>query len=415
MADFSEFEDGNSNGENVTIVDGSDSSKQATVVDSSPAGTEPGLIVRNIPSGTQNIADGGGSITVDGAVAITNASGAAAVNIQDGGNSITVDATSLPLPTGAATAANQSTEISSLSSIDTKLTTTNSSLSSIDAGIPAALGQTTMSASMPITIASNQTALPITDNGGSLTVDGTVELGATTLSALESITVQNGTGASAVNIQDGGNSITVDGTVSVSGSVAVTGPLTDTQLRATPVPISGTVTAAEDKNYGTVGANTIRSAAQIGNATGAADYNSGTTGAQTLRTVANQGASNTAANGWFEKITDGTDTVKVTTNQDLSVSDGLRNGGTQGALTLTTGNTAYEAKVGVSRLTNRKSLIITANDDMYWGYDNTVTTSTGQFLAKNQQISFSIDPDSSFQVWLVASANSKSARIAESP
>jgi hypothetical protein len=50
----------------------------------------------------------------------------------------------------------------------------------------------------------------VTDNGGSLTVDGTVELGATTLAALESITVQNGAGGAAVNIQDGGNSITVD-------------------------------------------------------------------------------------------------------------------------------------------------------------------------------------------------------------
>jgi hypothetical protein len=33
------------------------------------------------------------------------------------------------------------------------------------------------------------------------------------------------------------------GTVTVSGTVTATGPLTDTQLRATPVPISGTVTA----------------------------------------------------------------------------------------------------------------------------------------------------------------------------
>lgn len=32
------------------------------------------------------------------------------------------------------------------------------------------------------------------------------------------------------------------GTVIVSGTVAVTGPLTDAQLRATPVPVSGTVT-----------------------------------------------------------------------------------------------------------------------------------------------------------------------------
>lgn len=98
-------------------------------------------------------------------------------------------------------------------------------------------------------------SLNITDNAGSLTVDGTVELGATTLAALEtitvtatdldirdlvfatdkvdvsgssvelgattlaaleSVTVQNAGGASAVNIQDGGNSITVDGTVSLT-------------------------------------------------------------------------------------------------------------------------------------------------------------------------------------------------------
>jgi hypothetical protein len=54
-------------------------------------------------------------------------------------------------------------------------------------------------------------AVNIQDGGNSITVDGTVELGATTLTALENITVQNGAGAAAVNIQDGGNSITVDG------------------------------------------------------------------------------------------------------------------------------------------------------------------------------------------------------------
>lgn len=79
-------------------------------------------------------------------------------------------------------------------------------------------------------------SVPVTDNGGSLTVDAVnldirdlvfasdkvdvggsvVALDAGTLAALESITVQNGSGGSAVNIQDGGNSITVDGTVAVS-------------------------------------------------------------------------------------------------------------------------------------------------------------------------------------------------------
>ncbi len=42
----------------------------------------------------------------------------------------------------------------------------------------------------------------------------------------------------AVTIGDGGGSITVDGTVGISGTVPVSGPLTDTQLRASAVPVS---------------------------------------------------------------------------------------------------------------------------------------------------------------------------------
>lgn len=66
-----------------------------------------------------------------------------------------------------------------------------------------------------------------------------------------------------------------------------------------------------DTNYGTVGANTIRTAAQIGNATGAADFNAGATGAQTLRVAANQGAPNTVANAWPTLITNGTNTAST--------------------------------------------------------------------------------------------------------
>lgn len=44
-------------------------------------------------------------------------------------------------------------------------------LTSLIALLPTALGQTTMAASLPVTLASNQSALPITDNSGSLTVD----------------------------------------------------------------------------------------------------------------------------------------------------------------------------------------------------------------------------------------------------
>lgn len=63
-----------------------------------------------------------------------------------------VSAAALPLPSGAATAANQATMITSLAAID--------------AGLPAALGQTTMAASMPVTIANNQSSISVTCASG---------------------------------------------------------------------------------------------------------------------------------------------------------------------------------------------------------------------------------------------------------
>jgi hypothetical protein len=91
----------------------------------------------------------------------------------------------------------------------------------------------------------------------SATVSGTVEIGATSLAALESITVQNGAGVSAVNIQDGGNSITVDATafdiralafatdkVDVGGSVVALDAPTLAALESITAVIGGGVTAA---------------------------------------------------------------------------------------------------------------------------------------------------------------------------
>ena len=81
--------------------------------------------------------------------------------------------------------------------------------------------------------------LPVSDNGGSLTVDGTVELGATSLSALENISVtfpatQN------VNVTNAGLSVSVSNlpaTQPVSGSVSVS------NLPATQ-PISGSISVS---------------------------------------------------------------------------------------------------------------------------------------------------------------------------
>lgn len=68
-----------------------------------------------------------------------------------------------------------------------------------------------------------------------------------------------------IAVTDNGGSLTVDGTVAATQSG------------------TWTVGLSEDHNYGAVGASTLRTAAQIGNATGAADFGSGATTAQTLR------------------------------------------------------------------------------------------------------------------------------------
>lgn len=151
---------------------------------------------------------GGATVDISGAVNVgdvtvinTNvnpvpvADGGASLSIDDGGGSITVDGpltdtqlratavpvlmSSVPLPTGASTSALQSTGNASLGSIDTKT--------------PALVGGR-------VPVDGSGVTQPVSDAGGSLTVD------------------------------DGGGSITVDG------------PLTDAQLRNSPVPVSGTVT-----------------------------------------------------------------------------------------------------------------------------------------------------------------------------
>jgi hypothetical protein len=129
--------------------------------------------------------------------------------------------------------------------------------------------------------------LAIQDNGGSITVDGTVSLSAGSLSALESITVQNPGGASAVNIQDGGNSITVDGGTGVQR--------TPNFLR--PSGVSGTIAlgtfsmsfASVGTANATVGGITLKpgetlnfDAGAINNTLGAVAYSTTTVGAELI-------------------------------------------------------------------------------------------------------------------------------------
>jgi hypothetical protein len=109
------------------------------------------------------------------------------------------------------------------------------------------------------------------------------------------------------SVNQGTSPWVISGTVAATQSGAWTVAATQSGSWTVAATQSGTWTVglSEDHNYGTVGANTLRTASQIGNATGGADFNAGATGAQTLRVVANQGAPNTAANAWTVALTSG--------------------------------------------------------------------------------------------------------------
>lgn len=124
----------------------------------------------------------------------------------------------------------------------------------------------------------------------------------------------------------------------------------------------------------------------------------------------------TTANPVVTQAGDGTDLQGVSANGEAKVVDGLRQGGVQGALASTTADVAVEAKVGVSRLANRKLLIITVlSPNVYYGFNSSVTTANGTPVANNQVLTFNIDPDSTFQIWLVSGSTNRAYRILESP
>jgi len=109
-------------------------------------------------------------------------------------------------------------------------------------------GQATSANSAPVVISSDQSALPISDNGGSVTVDGTVSVSnfPATQPISGTVTANAGTGTMDVSIQnasipvtDNGGSLTVDGSVSVSNFPA-TQPISGTDATANPTaPIVG--------------------------------------------------------------------------------------------------------------------------------------------------------------------------------
>lgn len=154
-------------------------------------------------------------------------------------------------------------------------------------------GQATMAASVPVAIASNQSAVPVS---GPLTdaqlraapVPVTVgnfpatqaisasalplPAGAATEASLATVATNTGRipaqVAGRLPVDGSGVTQPVSGSVGITGSVTVTGPLTDTQLRASAVPVSATALplptgAATETTLGVVATNTGRIPAPV--------------------------------------------------------------------------------------------------------------------------------------------------------
>ena len=158
-------------------------------------------------------------------------------------NPLHVQAASLPLPAGGSTSANQVTIIGHVDGIEAALTTLNAKdfatqttlaalntkVTACDTGAVtiAALpneGQQTMANSISVAIASNQSAVPINDNGGSITVDGAVSVSGTINVGNISGTVNLPTGASTAALQTSGNAslTSIDDKITACNTGAVT-------------------------------------------------------------------------------------------------------------------------------------------------------------------------------------------------
>lgn len=135
-------------------------------------------------------------------------------------STIAVSLASSPLPTGAATSANQTTEIASLASIDAKLNS---------------LGQKAMAASVPVVIASDQSAVAVSVSSSALPTGASTSAlqttGNTSLSSIDTkLTTVNirAIDASTDNIMISDNtnnvSVTAEGRMNVSSITLFTKP-----------------------------------------------------------------------------------------------------------------------------------------------------------------------------------------------
>lgn len=163
-------------------------------------------------SGTVAVTQSGAwSVGITGSVAVTGP----LTDAQLRAVAVPISVASLPLPAGAATSANQTSEIALLTTIDADTGNLDVALSTRLKPADTLAGVTLVSAVTSITnpVAASQSG------AWSISITGSVAVTGTFWQSTQP--------------------------VSIAASVAVTGPLTDAELRATPVPVSGTVAVTQ--------------------------------------------------------------------------------------------------------------------------------------------------------------------------
>lgn len=192
---------------------------------------------------------------------------------------------------------------------------------------------------------------------------------------------------------------TVSGTVAVSGSVAVTGPLTDTQLRATAVPVSGTFWQTTQPVSLATNTPTIQTGSNIIGRVGIDQTTPGTTNKVSIGTdgtvaATQSGTWNIGSITTLPSLPAGNNNVG-----DVDVASIVGTGSiANGQVTVTSSS----AQVVAAR-SGRRSLVIVnhGTTDVYLG-TGTVTTANGLYLKGTSGASVSI-PTSAAVNGIVAS------------
>jgi len=257
------------------------------------------------------------------------------------------------LPTGASTSALQTSGNASLTSIDTKTPALVSGRVPVDGS---GVTQPISAATLPLPTGAATSANQVTAQASLTSIDSKLTsplavTGPLTDTQLRATPVPISGTVSTGGLTDTQLRATP---VPVSGTVTATGPLTDTQLRANPVPVSGTVTAT-----GPLTDTQLRATAVATNQT---QING-------VTVATGSGTTNT-----------GTQRVVLATDQtSIPTSTGTPIAGTVSQAAVTVGTTAVRATVtGSAPVSTRKVLLVqpstTSTATFYIG-GSTVTTS----------------------------------------